>query len=109
MPLYANNETSSGVLNGFHDAIRRERDGLEVAASMLDGLMMITVYFDVALTGKPPNQTVFGESNKMPRRISRRVGRVVCVMGDGSGNNRRDILNQRAAAIDVQALNTEAN
>src|SRR4051812_23347460 len=109
MPLNADNEPASRVFDRFDNAIRRVSHRSKVAACPLDGLMMITVHFEFAFSCESGQQAVWRKPDSMPGGIGGLVGNVVVVVGDGLSHYGGDVLHQGSAAINVQALNTEAD
>src|SRR2546426_9118071 len=53
MPLNADYETACCVLDGLDNTVRSERDGSQIAADVLDRLVMIAVDLDVWAASKP--------------------------------------------------------
>src|SRR5262245_10503412 len=105
MPLDADDKAAGRIFDGFDQSIVSERDRAQVPSGLLNGLMMITVHFQRPPTGELSNQAVFSHADDVPRR--RFI--VVFVVRDGVADQDGNILDERAAAIYVEALNAETN
>src|SRR5262245_3202354 len=105
MPLDADDKATGRIFDGLDHSIVSECYRTQVAAGSLNSLMMIAVHFHFPTPCQLSNQAVFRYTDHMPR------GRftVIFVMRDGRLHQGRDILDKRASAIHVEALNTETN
>jgi len=80
MPLDTNDEAALRILKRFDDAVGCNRCNLEVPPWILDGLMVITVYFNLCFSSQIGDQTSFRYPNQVSRRIFRMVRRIVVVV-----------------------------
>jgi hypothetical protein len=109
VPLHAEAEPLAGVFDRFNDAVGRRGGHDQTFAHRLDRLVMPAVDgTGVAFDGfahQPLEQTVFGDPDVMrdgPRRFGERVIQAVGHLG-------RDVLDERAAASDIQHLDAAAD
>src|SRR5262249_52317450 len=109
MPLDPDAKCGSGIFDGLDDAVGRGRGDLEPFRHLLDRLMMTAVDVEAVRAGETVGHQA-GENRvlvepDLMREIEGLVWRHGQAMFERAGYLRRDVLNQRSAAGDIQELN----
>ena len=106
MPLHAEDELiGPRVDHRFDYSIGRPGYGFEVTADDVDGLMMVAVDGRVSRLREPGDERVFGDVDRVRSPPEQIPLHVLERLFDFAVY----VLNERAAAIDVQGLNAEAD
>src|SRR2546427_4855603 len=105
VPLHAEAEALRGILDGLDDAVRRGGGRDEPFAERLRRLMVTAVHgAGVALFDPLPHQLFEQAARRHPDVVSEREARLAQIVLLGVADLAGDVLDERAAARDVQYL-----
>src|SRR5438105_8249801 len=110
MPLHAEAEAAARVFDRFDDTVRRACRGDEPFAEIFDGLMMAAVHVARIRILEPFTKGAVEEAaGVQPHLVRDREARLLDPMLDVRADFLGDVLDERAAARDVQDLDAAAD